>query len=336
MENQHLSPTGKPAENASGIRLAFDKLSGEVEKATTELSFLQKHLPDALSDYRQAVLPLYETLRTVRKHFLMDLENLLLGGSLSRYQKKNVTDYLLHQIRKTGAADDDLKAMFNRYSDEPIAELPQADDLDQIDDLPEAGSTETEQWNEKEPWEKARDEHQKNRRYRKKDEQAQQLKRSVKTVYTGLMKVFHPDLETDPERKAEKEEISKQITVAYGNQDFIGLLKLESEFLTSQKQRLGQLNDPQLRQYIEVLKEQKTELRKQLAQLKTDYGFLFDAVASGSEKPLQQLIKSEKAGIESAVQGYRTRIRILQEADGAELKMLFSVMEEEMEVMSDE
>lgn len=88
MENHHLSPTGKPAENASRIRLAFDQLSGEVEKATKELSFLQKHLPDALSDYRKAVLPLYETLRTVRKYFLMDLENLLLGGSLSRYQKK--------------------------------------------------------------------------------------------------------------------------------------------------------------------------------------------------------------------------------------------------------
>lgn len=335
MEKHHLSITGKPADNASGIRLAFDKLSGEVEKATAELSFLQKHLPDALSDYRQAVLPLYETLRSVRKHFFLDLESLLLGGSLSRYQKKTVTGYLLHQIRKTSARDEDLNAMFNRYSDEPIAELKHADNLDKMDDLPESESLETEELIEKEPWEKARDEHQKNRRYRKKDEQAQQLKRSVKTVYMGLMKVFHPDLETDPERKAEKEEISKQITVAYGNQDFIGLLKLESEFLTSQKQRLGQLNDPQLRQYIEVLKEQKTELRKQVAQLKTDYGLLFDAVASGSEKPLQQLIKSEKAAIESAVLGYRARIRILQEADGAELKMLLSVMEEEMEMMNE-
>jgi hypothetical protein len=83
------------------------------------------------------------------------------------------------------------------------------------------------------------------------------------------------------------------------------------------------------------LKEQKTELRKQVAQLKTDYGFLFDAVASGSEKPMQQLIKSEKAAIESAVLGYRARIRILQEADGAELKMLLSVMEDELEMMSD-
>jgi hypothetical protein len=335
MENHHLSSTGKPAKNASGIRLAFDKLSGEVEKAITELSFLQKHLPNALSDYRQAVLPLYETLRSVRKHFLMDLENLLLGGSLSRYQKNNLTDYLLHQIRKTGAADEDLKSMFNRYSDEPLSESHPSDNIEQLQDFPESESLETEELNEKKPWEKARDEHQKNRRYRKKDEQAQQLKRSVKTVYTGLMKVFHPDLETDPERKAEKEEISKQITVAYGNQDFIGLLKLESEFLTSQKQRLGQLNDPQLRQYIEVLKEQKTELRKQFDQLKTDYGFLFDAVATGSEKPMQQLIKSEKAAIESAVLGYRARIRILQEADGAELKMLLSVLEEELEMMSD-
>ena len=56
---------------------------------------------------------------------------------------------------------------------------------------------------------------------------------------------------------------------------------------------------------------------------------MFDVAAMRSEKPLQQLIKSEKSTIESAIQGYRTRIRILKEADGAELKKLWSVLEEE-------
>jgi hypothetical protein len=329
MENHHLSISGKPASHLSGIRLAFDKLTLDVEKATTELSVLQKQLPGALADYRQAVHPLYETLRSVRKNFLMALETLLLGGGLSRYEKKIVIDYLLHQIQKIGAEDEDLSAVFNRYSEEPLVESPETVASEQTEDFPEVGFKETGTEEQSAPWEKARDEHQKNRRYRKKDEQAQQLKRSVKTVYTGLMKVFHPDTETDPERKAEKEEVSKQITVAYGNQDFIGLLKLESQFLTGQKQRLSQLNDHQLRQYIEVLTEQKTELRRQLAQLKADYGFFFDAVATGSEKPLKQLIKSEKSSIESAVMGYRARIRILHEGDGSELKMLVDVLSEE-------
>jgi len=329
MENNQLLSIGKSTDVPSGIRLTFDQLTVDVQKATDELSFLMEQLPRAAAQYRQSVIPLYETLRTVRKNFLLELEEWLLEGALNRQQKNRITEYLLVQIPKYGGADEDLKAMFNRYCDEMPQKQTKAQSdnivIDFVEDLPEKTTLEE----EPAPWEKASAEHRNNRRNRKKLEQAQQLKRSVKTVYTGLMKVFHPDKETDPDRKAEKEEISKQITVAYGNQDFMGLLKLESEFLTSQKQRLGLLNETQIRQYIEVLKEQKTELHKQLEQLKSDYGFLFDVAAMRSEKPLQQLIKSEKSTIESAIQGYRTRIRILKEADGAELKKLWSVLEEE-------
>lgn len=336
MNDNRFPSAGNPDTFASGIRMAFDELTAEVRKASNELSYLAQQLPKASAQYRQAVLLRYGDLRTVRKNYLMELEKLLLQGSLNRNQNKRVTEYLIVQLKKYSGADDELRAMFSRYSGEPMMELPDPDFSELSEDHAEEDSTETRINDETTPWEKARAEHRENRRYRKKQEQTQQLKRSVKTVYTGLMKVFHPDTETDPERKAEKEEISKQITVAYGKQDFMGLLRLESEFLTNQKQRSGQLNDPQLRPYIKVLKEQKTEIKKQMSQLKSDYGFLFEVVATGSEKPLLQLIKSEKAAIDSAVQGYRARIRILQEADGTELKMLLTVMEEELEMMSDE
>lgn len=331
MENHQLLSTGKPVFDPSGIRQDFDKLTREVLKATHELSFLQKQLPKAFSDYQQTVLPLFGKLRTVRKDFLMKLENLLITGSLSRYQKKTVIEYILSMVQKNMSADEDMKELYNRYSEALLVESTISNTSETAKDFADEGPFEAGTKEETEPWEKAKEEHRKKRQYRKKDEQAQQLKRSVKTVYTGLMKVFHPDTETDPDLKAQKEEISKKITVAYGNQDFFELLKLESEFLTTQKHRLSQLNDQQLRQYLDVLTEQKIELRKQVAQLKNDYGFLFDAISKGSEKQLKQLIKSEKLAIESHVSNYKSRIRILHDGEGAELKMLLEVLEEELD-----
>lgn len=55
--------------------------------------------------------------------------------------------------------------------------------------------------------------------------------KSLRSIYIALVKILHPDTETDLVLKAEKEEIMKKVTVAYDQKDLTTLLKLEMEWV---------------------------------------------------------------------------------------------------------
>ncbi|MFN8579025.1 MAG: hypothetical protein U0354_19525 [Candidatus Sericytochromatia bacterium] len=84
--------------------------------------------------------------------------------------------------------------------------------------------------------------------------------KNVRSIYISLAKILHPDSETDPKIKEEKEEIMKKVTKAYENKDFSTLLKLEIEWIHKENKHLEKLTDEKLKIYISVLKEQVQEL----------------------------------------------------------------------------
>ncbi len=55
-------------------------------------------------------------------------------------------------------------------------------------------------------------------------------KRNLKSLYKQLAKVLHPDLETDPESKLQKEEWMKRLTSAHALGDLRELLSIEFEW----------------------------------------------------------------------------------------------------------
>ncbi len=92
-------------------------------------------------------------------------------------------------------------------------------------------------------------------------------KKSIGSVYKQLVKAFHPDLETDDAIKLQKEEIMKQLTVAYENNDLHTLLKLEMEWIQKESNDPGKLNNNQLAIYNEALREQVMDLEMQIGML---------------------------------------------------------------------
>lgn len=88
--------------------------------------------------------------------------------------------------------------------------------------------------------------------------------RSVSNVYKQLAKAFHPDLERDEALKSQKEELMKELTVAYESNDLHTLLKLELEWIEKEENALDRLGDEKLGIYNEVLKEQVAEMEWQV------------------------------------------------------------------------
>jgi hypothetical protein len=98
----------------------------------------------------------------------------------------------------------------------------------------------------------------------KQKEQEEAVKtKSIRSIYITLAKILHPDTETDPILKLEKEEIMKKVTGAYESKDLPALLKLEMEFVHKQCEFLDQLTDEKLKIYISALREQARELEQE-------------------------------------------------------------------------
>lgn len=87
--------------------------------------------------------------------------------------------------------------------------------------------------------------------------------KNISTIYRQLAKAFHPDLEQDVEKKAEKEVLMKQLTSAYEANDLHSLLKLELEWIHREEEHLNELTNEKLTIYNAVLKEQVQELEQE-------------------------------------------------------------------------
>lgn len=92
--------------------------------------------------------------------------------------------------------------------------------------------------------------------------------RNIGVIYKQLAKIFHPDLEPDLEKKAEKEVLMKELTTAYSQKDLHTLLKLELSWIHQDENKAANLADEKLRIYNEILKEQIAELKRQLEAVK--------------------------------------------------------------------
>lgn len=91
--------------------------------------------------------------------------------------------------------------------------------------------------------------------------------KSLRSIYVGLAKVLHPDLEENEALKAEKEELMKTITSAYEAKDLPTLLKLEMQWVYKEAENIEQLTDEKLDIFIDLLKDQVKELKAELDML---------------------------------------------------------------------
>lgn len=95
-------------------------------------------------------------------------------------------------------------------------------------------------------------------------------KKSLSTIYKQLAKALHPDLEQDPLKKLEKEELMKKLTTAYEKEDLFTLLSLETEWMTAQA---GE-EEVQRRSSEEQLKTYNSLLKNQISVLEAEHQFL--------------------------------------------------------------
>ena len=103
-------------------------------------------------------------------------------------------------------------------------------------------------------------------REEKAKEETKNISKAARSIYTDLVKAFHPDRELDEVERDRKTEIMKRVTEAYGNDDLFELLRLKIELQGTDIEAMA-LADEQLKYYNKILKEQINELEQSRWQL---------------------------------------------------------------------
>jgi len=157
--------------------------------------------------------------------------------------------------------------------------------------------------------------------------------KNISKIYKQLAKVFHPDLEQDSGLKLQKEELMKQLTNAYENNDLHTLLKLELSWIQKEENDLQKLSDEKLSIYNQVLKEQVAELETEVELLSGHPRYQpLHAMVQYPDQIRSLNLALEKATIENLIKDAKQTITELQANDKRamrKIKELIRFYEEE-------
>jgi len=297
-----ISQPGRPLSKA---QRAFNRLVTKVEELRARLDRQIHRLDKVLAYYGKYIHPRLQRQKELRKELVRALAPFLDDDRLKqKSERKTLRMFIGEQIDEIAGeegtlTDEDLQAVFKRVHGvdfvqvereemeearsvmaEMFSELGIGIDLSDLrpdmsaEELAAKAAEMAERIQQKvEEEERALrpPAHRKTKRQLEKEERMRQVEqlrnKSIASVYKRLAKVLHPDLEPDAGRKQAKGTLMQELTAAYRNNDLHTLLRLELEWIQREEGDVERLTEEKLSIYNQVLKEQASELERELAEL---------------------------------------------------------------------
>jgi len=279
---------------------AFCSKIEEIKQLQEEFERLSIQIPNAILEYTRAIHPITQKITFLEKQRLVDIDAFVTITKFSKKELLLIDDYMCYEviywIQKYGE-DELLILIFQKYAHMPLDEYihklsaersqslkkPFNDSKESIED---SNITDIEDLKKKSATERLSE--------KNKMKQEVQRKKTVRSVYIDLIKIFHPDTETDADKKLEKEEISKKITEAYTKNDLFTLLKLETDYLEKHTSRISSMREDTLQIYLNMLSGQKKDIELSISKLKNENQIIYSEMCRPSSKPEKFLRKVKK------------------------------------------
>ncbi len=295
-----ISRPGRPLSKA---QRAFNRLVTKVEELRTRLDREIRRLDEALAYYGRHLHPRLQRQTALRKELVRALAPFLDGNRLRKSERKTLRRFIGEQIdeivgEEGSLTDEDLQALFKQVHGVDFGQVEQ-EEMDEVrsamkamfdefgigidlsdlrrdmsDEELAAKAAEMAEKIQQKAEEEERSFHPPARRTKRQLEkeermrQAEQLRnKSIASVYKQLAKVLHPDLEPDAGRKQAKGVLMQELTAAYRDNDLHTLLRLEMEWIQREEGDVERLTEEKLSIYNQVLKEQVSELERELTEL---------------------------------------------------------------------
>ncbi|RNI31880.1 J domain-containing protein [Rufibacter immobilis] len=141
----------------------------------------------------------------------------------------------------------------------------------------------------------------------------QNISKASRRLYTTLAKLLHPDTEQDPAARVWKEEAMKQVTIAYHQDDFFELLRLQMEFMHEQEQLLQQVPQDQLAYYVRLLQDQIQELEEKQSQYYMGPDAQLYHEFGGTPKQMETKFRAAKKGLREEIEHLQVALAQFQD-----------------------
>jgi hypothetical protein len=280
----------------------LSKLQKQFNANVKKINELKQRLKDDEQQLRKIVTRIQsDIIPTEHKHFEKITELVYVFDKhhddpfFKKKEKAKIANFIINKsqelIETTG--NEDLKTLYDKYADEPFDEMDaEAENataemmknmmssmfgIDFEEDADVSDPQKMQEYMERKMEEKQAEAQAKKANKKKSDkqiekeekikEEAQNISKAARSIYTDLVKAFHPDREHDETERDRKTEIMKKVTQAYEDDDLFELLRLKIELQGADIESLT-MADEQLKYYNKILKEQVRELEESLWQLR--------------------------------------------------------------------
>ncbi|BDC98204.1 hypothetical protein [Persicobacter psychrovividus] len=327
---------GAGGENLSKEQRQFNRLTKQIQNLHVKIEKEENKLEQLLEIYQKEIKPTERLLFEARVRFLKKADKIYKKFKFNKRQAEDIEEVLelilVPIIEMMDQPDDEVIALYNRYSENTYEEEMQEQSMEMMDELedminnmfgvdvdfsdldPEKMNTpegmaeiaqklkeqmgQQFEQEQKEQKEAPKTKKQIERELNAKQEEMAKLK-SLKGIYFSLAKVLHPDTARTEEERVQREELMKEVTAAYKAKDLPALLKLEMQWLSSENEHLEKLTQEQLSLYIRVLKEQVKELKGELEIIKmnpryNEIGGLVDLGIQAAKREIKEALKGMK------------------------------------------
>ena len=319
----------------------FNKLIQKIAQLRQELKDTDAILDKQLQHYLKQIYPLMQQVIGLRAEMAVLMNGFMtIAKGLSGHEKEALRLLIINQLHEIfryqqDAPEGELLEIFNALSEITYQDLTEQY-LAKLRAAMAAKEEEEETADTTLPMKRTELETSTNNKRKTKQQLQKEEKerlleelrrKNVHHLYRQLAKVFHPDLEQDPDRIQQKEELMKQLTIAREKGDLLTMLELELNWIQQEDRHPDQLTNEKLRLYNTTLQEQVKDLQQQINNLFNHprYAFL-----QGFAKNAQGVRfidwKTEKNNLENLQQGFQEIIAGLSQDTKNALKVLKSVL----------
>lgn len=315
------------ADPATPEHKRFRTLLDKIEQARLRLQHWQEQLPLFAQQYKARVEPEEQRLLAMRRAWVFELENLLLGQRWNKAEAKTLSRLLVDTCSALLAAreqvDEELKALYNRHADvdfdteeqqqlnamktmlERMGDLDLGDDpAASADDLmqrahEQMAQREAQDREQHGAHERLRAQHQGHGRRASKaqtaaqkraEEDARQASQTVREVYRKLAAALHPDrteIGATVEQRAERTALMQRANGAYEAGDLLALLTLQLQIEQVNVAQAAPLAASQVRHFNKVLGEQLREIEQEIDGRQAAFGASYGIVLDRRLDPAQ-------------------------------------------------
>lgn len=321
----------------------FNKLIQKIAQLQSELKETTAVLDKQLQYYIKHLYPLMQQLVALRVQAVILLNGFMtVSKGLSDHEKEDLRLLIINQLHEIFRHQQDdpegeLLDIFNALSDITYQELTEqylarlrAATMRE-DKEEEENDVETSLPMKRTDIESTSTGKQKTKKQLRQEERDRLLeearRKNVQHLYRQLAKVFHPDLERDPDRIHQKEELMKQLTIAREQGDLLTMLQLELTWIQQEDKHPEQLSNEKLSLYNITLQEQVNDLKDQINAL--FYYPRYEVLQAFAKSPQSVKFidwKSEKNNVENLQYGFQEIIAGLSQDTKKALKVLKNVL----------